>query len=212
MTAAGLKEITLPMLQLPEMGSTSQKSEKSPKIGKQLSFCGQILVQLLTDGYQRHPQQGALLLSAEHVKALGKLVSASASTDLERGFLQALRSEPVLALAGAVEVQAHCLAQCSHTSLATAAMLIQHSRTHLLQLELWCLSTATGKYLRNHMDSFLPLIHVYLQCRDLYGFSRPSAGKGTLSPARDAEATFPVQDLLALRAGHVHTTGKGDKT
>uniref|UniRef100_A0A8C3TVC2 URB1 ribosome biogenesis homolog n=1 Tax=Catharus ustulatus TaxID=91951 RepID=A0A8C3TVC2_CATUS len=177
MTAAQLKEITLTMLQLPEMSLTSQKSEKSPKIGKQLSFYGQILVQLLTDSYQRHPQQGELLLSAEHIKSLGKLMSASASKDLEQVFLQALHSEPVLALAVGVEVQAHCLAQCSHTSLAIVAMLIQHSRTHLLQFELWCLSSATGKYLRKHMESFLPLINVYLQCRDLYGFSRPATGK-----------------------------------
>ncbi|KAF4795038.1 Nucleolar pre-ribosomal-associated protein 1 [Turdus rufiventris] len=174
MTAAQLKEITLTMLQLPEMSLTSQKSEKSPKIGKQLSYYGQILVQLLTDSYQRHPQQGELLLCAEHIKALGKLMSASASKDLEQVFLQALQSEPVLALAVGVEVQAHCLAQCSHTSLAIVAMLIQHSRTHLLQFELWCLSSATGKCLRKHMESFLPLINVYLQCRDLYGFSRPA--------------------------------------
>ncbi|XP_056346462.1 nucleolar pre-ribosomal-associated protein 1 isoform X2 [Oenanthe melanoleuca] len=182
MTAAQLKDITLTMLQLPENRLTSQKSEKSPKIGKQLSFYGQILVQLLTDSYQRQPQQGELLLSAEHIKALGKLMSASARRDLERVFLQALQSEPVLALAVGVEVQAHCLAQCSHTSLAIVAMLIQHSRTHLLQFELWCLSSATGKYLRKHMESFLPLVHVYLQCRDLYGFSRPSAVVSAVTP------------------------------
>lgn len=182
MTAAQLKEITLTMLRLPEMSLTAQKLEKTPKKGKQLSFYGQILVQLLTDSYQRHPQQGELLLSAEHIKALGILMSASASKDLEEVFLQALHSEPVLALAVGVEVQAHCLAQRSRTSLAIVAMLIQHSRTHLLQFELWCLSSATGKYLRKHMESFLPLINVYLQCRDQYGFSRPSTGKGTAEP------------------------------
>ncbi|XP_068038864.1 nucleolar pre-ribosomal-associated protein 1 isoform X1 [Anomalospiza imberbis] len=174
MTAAQLKEITITMLQLPEMSLTDQKSEKSPKKGKQLNFYGQILLQLLTDSYQRHPQQGEFLLSTEHIKALGLLMSASASKDLEEVFLQSLQSEPVLALAVGVEVQAHCLAQCSHTSLAIVGVLIQHSRTHLLQFELWCLSSATGKYLRKHMASFLPLINVYLQCRDQYGFSRPS--------------------------------------
>ncbi|XP_068883251.1 nucleolar pre-ribosomal-associated protein 1 isoform X1 [Aphelocoma coerulescens] len=182
MTAAQLKEITLTMLRLPEMSLTAQKSEKSPKKGKQLSFYGQILVQLLTDSYQRHPQQGELLLSTEHIKALGILMSASASKDLEKVFLQALHSEPVLALAVGVEVQAHCLAQHSCTSLAIVAMLIQHSRTHLLQFELWCLSSATGKYLRKHMESFLPLINVYLQCRDQYGFSRPSAVVSAVTP------------------------------
>ncbi|XP_064263260.1 nucleolar pre-ribosomal-associated protein 1 [Passer domesticus] len=182
MTAAQLKEITLTMLQLPEMSLTDQKSEKSPKKGKQLNFYGQILVKLLTDSYQRHPQQGEFLLSTEHIKALGILMSATASKDLEEVFLQTLQSEPVLALAVGVEVQAHCLAQCSHTSLAIVAMLIQHSRTHLLQFELWCLSSATGKYLRKHMESFLPLINVYLQCRDQYGFSRPSTVVSAVTP------------------------------
>ncbi|XP_030921106.1 nucleolar pre-ribosomal-associated protein 1 [Geospiza fortis] len=175
MAAAQLKEITLTMLQLPEMSLTDQKSEKSPKKGKQLNFYGQVLVKLLTDSYQRHPQQGEFLLSTGHIKALGILMSASASKDLEEVFLQALQSEPVLALAVGVEVQAHCLAQCSHTSLAIVAVLIQHSRTHLLQFELWCLGSATGKYLRKHMESFLPLVNVYLQCRDQHGFSRPAA-------------------------------------
>ncbi|XP_071418630.1 nucleolar pre-ribosomal-associated protein 1 [Pithys albifrons albifrons] len=174
MSAAQLKDVTLTMLRLPEMILTSQKSEKSPKKGKQLSFYGQILVQLLTDSYQRQHQQGELLLSTEHVKALGLLISASASKDLEKVFLQALQNDPVLAHAVSVDVQFHCLAQRSCTSLAIVAMLIKHSRTHLLQFELWCLSSVTGKYLRKYMESFLPLINVYLQCRDQYDFTRPS--------------------------------------
>ncbi|NXB00486.1 NPA1P protein, partial [Cnemophilus loriae] len=207
MTAAQLKEITLAMLQLPEMSLTAQKSEKSPRKWKQLSFYGQILVQLLTDSYQRHPQQGELLLSTEHIKALGILMSASASKDLEKVFLQALQSEPVLALAVGVEVQVHCLAQCSHTSLAIVAMLIQHSRTHLLQFELWCLSSATGKYLRKHMESFLPLVNVYLQCRDQYGFSRPSTVVSAVTPVlRKAlwkELCAGIQDTGAAREATV---------
>ncbi|XP_050188089.1 nucleolar pre-ribosomal-associated protein 1 [Myiozetetes cayanensis] len=182
MSAAQLKDITLTMLRLPETSLTAQKSEKSPKKGKQLSFYGQILVQLLTDSYQRQPQQGELLLSTEHIKALGILMSASASKDLEKVFLQALQNEPVLAHAVSVEVQVHCLTQCSHTSLAIVAMLIKHSRTHLLQFELWCLSSATGKYLRKHMESFLPLINVYLQCRDQDDFTRPSTVVSAVTP------------------------------
>ncbi|NWS18019.1 NPA1P protein, partial [Pachyramphus minor] len=182
MSAAQLKDITLTMLRLPETSLTAQKSEKSPKKGKQLSFYGQILVQLLTDSYRRQPQQGELLLSTEHIKALGVLMSASASKNLEKVFLQALQNEPVLAHAVDVEVQVHCLTQCSHTSLAIVAMLMKHSRTHLLQFELWCLSSATGKYLRKHMESFLPLINEYLQCRDWYGFSRPSTVVSAVTP------------------------------
>ncbi|XP_027599978.2 nucleolar pre-ribosomal-associated protein 1 [Pipra filicauda] len=182
MSAAQLKDITLTMLRLPETSLTAQKSEKSPKKGKQLSFYGQILVQLLTDSYRRQPQQGELLLSTEHIRALGVLMSASGSKDLEKVFLQALQNEPVLAHAVGVEVQVHCLNQCSHTSLAIVAMLIKHSRTHLLQFELWCLSSATGKYLRKHMENFLPLINVYLQCRDQYDFTRPSTVVSAVTP------------------------------
>ncbi|XP_069727208.1 nucleolar pre-ribosomal-associated protein 1 [Phaenicophaeus curvirostris] len=174
MAAAQLKEITLTMLQLPEMSLIAQKSEKSPKKGKQLSFYGQILVQLLIEHYQRQPQQGELLLSTEHIKALGILMSVSASKDLEKVFLQALQSEPILAHAVSVEVHVHCLHQRSETSLAIVGMLMKHCRTHLLQFELWCLSSATGKYLRTNTESFLPLINMYLQCRDQYDFTRPS--------------------------------------
>ncbi|PKU39401.1 hypothetical protein llap_10298 [Limosa lapponica baueri] len=182
MSPAQLKEITLTMLRLPETSLTTQKSEKSPKKGKQLSLYGQILVQLLTESYQRQPQQGELLLSTEHIKALGILMSASASKDLEKVFLQALQSEPVLAHAVSVEVHVHCLNQRSETSLAIVGMLIKHCRTHLLQFELWCLSSATGKYLRKNMESFLPLINVYLQCRDQYDFTRPSAVASAVIP------------------------------
>ncbi|NXL64330.1 NPA1P protein, partial [Chordeiles acutipennis] len=182
MAAAPLKEITLTMLQLPEMSLTTQKSEKSPKKGKQLSFYGQILVQLLTESYRRQPQQGEILLSKEHVKALGILMSASASKDLEKVFLQALQSEPVLAHAVSVEVHVHCLNRRSETSLAIVGMLIKHCRTHLLQFELWCLSSAGGKYLRRNMESFLPLINVFLQCRDQYDFARPSAVAAAVIP------------------------------
>lgn len=182
MAAAQLKEITLTMLRLPEMSLTTQKSEKSPKKGKQLSFYGQILVQLLTESYQRQTQQGELLLSTEHIKALGILLTASASKDLEKVFLQALQSEPVLAHAVSIEVHVHCLNQMSETCLAIVGTLLKHCRTHLLQFELWCLSNATAKYLRKNVESFLPLFNVYLQCRDQYDFTRPSAGKATADP------------------------------
>ncbi|XP_040440850.1 nucleolar pre-ribosomal-associated protein 1 [Falco naumanni] len=181
MAAAQLKEITLTMLQLPETSLTTQKSEKSPKKGKQLSFYGQILVQLLAESYQMQPQR-ELLLSTEHIKALGILMSASASKELEKVFLQALQSEPVLAHAVSVEVHVHCLNQRSETSLAIVGMLIKHCRTHLLQFELWCLSSVTGKYLRKNMESFLPLINVYLQCRDHYDFTRPSSVVSGVKP------------------------------
>ncbi|XP_063202755.1 LOW QUALITY PROTEIN: nucleolar pre-ribosomal-associated protein 1 [Chroicocephalus ridibundus] len=203
MAAAQLKEITLTMLRLPETSLTTQKSEKSPKKGKQLSFYGQIVVQLLTESYQKQPQRGELLLSTDHIKALGILMSASVSKDLEKVFLQALQSEPVLAHAVSVEVHVHCLNQRSETSLAIVGMLIKHCRTHLLQFELWCLSSATGRYLRENMESFLPLIYVYLQCRDQFDFTRPSAvASGVIPVLRKAlwkELCGIFQDTEALQ-------------
>ncbi|XP_054247582.1 nucleolar pre-ribosomal-associated protein 1 [Indicator indicator] len=181
MAADELKEITLTMLRLPEMRLTTQKSEKSPNKGKELSLYGQILVQLLTESYRRQPQ-GELLLSTEHMKALGILMSASASKDLEKVFLQALQSEPVLAYTISVDVHVYCLNQRSETSLAIVGMLIKHCRTHLLQFELWCLSSAMGKYLKKNMDSFLPLLNLYLQCRDQYDFTRPAAVVSAVIP------------------------------
>ncbi|NXK50470.1 NPA1P protein, partial [Chauna torquata] len=182
MSADQLKEITLTMLQLPEMTLTTQKSERSPKKGKQLSLYGQILVQLLTESYQRQPQRGELLLSTEHIKALGILMSASVSKDLEKVFLHALQSEPVFAHTVSVEVHVHCLNQGSETSLAIAGMLIKHCRTHLLQFELWCLSCDTEKYLRKNMERYLPLIDVYLQCSNQYDFTRPSTVVSAVIP------------------------------
>uniref|UniRef100_A0A669R695 URB1 ribosome biogenesis homolog n=1 Tax=Phasianus colchicus TaxID=9054 RepID=A0A669R695_PHACC len=201
MSAAQLKDITLTMLRLPEMSLTTQKSEKSPKKGTQLSLYGQILVQLLKDSYQRLPQQGELLLSTEHIKALGILMSASASEDLEKVFLQALQSEPVFAHAVSVEVQVYCLNQGSETSLAIVSMLIKHCRTHLLQFELWCLSCSIEKCLRKNMERFLPLINVYLQCRDQYDFTRPSTVVSAVLPVlRKAlwkEISGVLQDIEA---------------
>ncbi|NXG57504.1 NPA1P protein, partial [Hemiprocne comata] len=208
MAAAQLKEITLTMLRLPEMSLTTQKSEKSPKKGKQLSFYGQILVQLLTESYQRQPQQGELLLSTENIKALGILMSASPSKDLEKVFLRALQSEPVLAHAVSVEVHVHCLNQRSKTSLAIVSMLIKHCRTHLLQFELWCLSSATGKYLRKNMESLLPLIDVYLQCRDQYDFTRPSAVVSAVIPVLRKALWKELCGVLQDTEGSHETTVK----
>ncbi|NWY01565.1 NPA1P protein, partial [Nothoprocta ornata] len=203
MAAAQLKEITLTMLQLPETSLTAQRSEKSPGKGKQLSFYGQLLVQLLTESYRRQPQRGELLLSTEHIKALGMLMAASASKDLDKVFLEALQREPVFTYAVDVEVQVHCLTQGSETALAIVAMLIKHCRTHLLQFELWCLHRATEKYLRKNLESFLPLLNVYLQYREQYDFTRPSTVvSGVIPVLRKALWKELSSAALAAEASH----------
>ncbi|XP_034626067.1 nucleolar pre-ribosomal-associated protein 1 [Trachemys scripta elegans] len=209
MDAAQLKEVTLTMLQLPEASLTTQKSENSPKKERNLSFYGKTLVQLLTESYQRQTIQGELLLSTEHIKGMGTLLSTSNSEDLEKVFLNALSREPLFAHAVGVDVHVYCLNHMTETSLAIVALLIQHCRTHLLQFELWCLNCATGKYLRKNMDIFLPLINVYLQSREQYDFTRPSKVSSAVVPvlkvalwkelSKKILDTEPSQELTAVK-------------
>uniref|UniRef100_A0A8C3XSH8 Nucleolar pre-ribosomal-associated protein 1 n=1 Tax=Chelydra serpentina TaxID=8475 RepID=A0A8C3XSH8_CHESE len=209
MDAAQLKEVTLTMLQLPEASLTTQKSDNSPKKEKHLSFYGKTLVQLLTESYQRQTVQGELLLSTEHIKGMGTLLSTSNSEDLEKVFLQALSREPLFAHAVGVDVHIYCLNHMTETSLAIVALLIRHCRTHLLQFELWCLNCATGKYLRKNMDIFLPLINIYLQSREQYDFTRPSKVSSAVVPvlrvalwkelSKKILDTEPSQELTAVK-------------
>ncbi|XP_050811957.1 nucleolar pre-ribosomal-associated protein 1 isoform X2 [Gopherus flavomarginatus] len=209
MDAAQLKEVTLTMLQLPAASLTTQKSENSPKKEKHLSFYGKTLVQLLTESYQRQTIQGELLLSTEHIKGMGTLLSTSNSEDLEKVFLHALSREPLFAHAVGVDVHVYCLNHMTETSLAIVALLIRHCRTHLLQFELWCLNCTTGKYLRKNMDIFLPLINVYLQSREQYDFTRPSKVSSAVVPvlrvalwkelSKKILDTEPSEELTAVK-------------
>uniref|UniRef100_A0A8C4VFM0 URB1 ribosome biosis homolog n=1 Tax=Gopherus evgoodei TaxID=1825980 RepID=A0A8C4VFM0_9SAUR len=209
MDAAQLKEVTLAMLQLPAASLTTQKSENSPKKEKHLSFYGKTLVQLLTESYQRQTIQGELLLSTEHIKGMGTLLSTSDSEDLEKVFLHALSREPLFAHAVGVDVHVYCLNHMTETSLAIVALLIRHCRTHLLQFELWCLNCKTGKYLRKNMDIFLPLINVYLQSREQYVFTRPSKVSSAVVPvlrvalwkelSKKILDTEPSEELTAVK-------------
>ncbi|XP_019379437.1 PREDICTED: nucleolar pre-ribosomal-associated protein 1 [Gavialis gangeticus] len=182
MDAAQLKEVVLTLLQLPEVILTTQTPENSPKKKKCLSLYGQMLVQLLTEGYQRQPLKEELLLSTEHIKGMGTLLPTSNNEELGKVLLQALEREPLLACAVGVDVSIYCLNHVTETSLAIVALLIRHCHTHLLQFELWCLNCATAKYLRKNMDTFLPLINVYLQCKEQCNFTRLSRVSSSVVP------------------------------
>nr|XP_006126118.2 nucleolar pre-ribosomal-associated protein 1 [Pelodiscus sinensis] len=206
MQVAQLKEVMLTMLQLPV---TTLTSENSSTREQHLSFYGKTLVQLLTESYQRQSIQGELLLSTEHIKGMGTLLSTSNSEDLEKVFLHTLEREPIFAQTVGVDVHVFCLNHMTETSLAIVALLIQHCRTHLLQFELWCLNCATGKYLRKNMDVFLPLINIYLQTREQYVFTRPSKVSSAVVPvlrwalwkelSKNILHTEASQDLSALK-------------
>uniref|UniRef100_A0A8C5PK70 URB1 ribosome biosis homolog n=1 Tax=Leptobrachium leishanense TaxID=445787 RepID=A0A8C5PK70_9ANUR len=165
-----LNNITLAVLKLPEELLVVSKDGE-----KQLSSYGKVMVQLLTDGQHRRQQQVDLASSVEHVRLVGHLLSTSASGEIVTVIYQALQGEPLFSHVLGGAVLTHCLDQMSETCLAVAALLIQHSRTHLLQFELWLSNPTNAKHLKKHLDVYLPLIGEYLKCRDDFTFTRPSA-------------------------------------
>ncbi|KAM4701657.1 nucleolar pre-ribosomal-associated protein 1 [Discoglossus pictus] len=168
-----LNKITLAILRLPEEQLIGAKTTNDPTSDTQLSFYGKVLVQLLMEGHQRKQHQTDLASSVEHVKGVGSLLSTSSGGELETVLYEALRKDPVFAHVVGVDTLTYCLNQKSQTCLSIAALLIQHSRTHLLHFELWC-NSAMEKKLRKNMDAYIPLINVYMNCRSHFQFTRPS--------------------------------------
>lgn len=182
-----LKEVTLAMLQLPEDCLTIDMSKNETTKEKRLSFYGEALVQLLTESNRRQPTKGEMVISTEHIKGLGILLTTSSSEDLAKVLLYALQTEPVFTHAVSVDVLMYCLGRMTETCLSVGALLVHHSRPHLFQFELWCLKTGQVKHLRKYMDAYLPLIDVYLQCKEQYIFSRPlQVSSAALEVLRDA--------------------------
>lgn len=181
MDSQQLEEITLAMLQISTPNLATKKSETSSGKKSCLSPYGETLVQLLTDSYQRGSLKGDFVLSREHIQGIGILLSTAATEELEKVFMHTIEKEPVFAQAVGVDIQIFCLNHATETSLSIAALLIQYSRTHLLQFELWCLKHGIRKYLRQNMGLFLPLINIYLQCQEQHHFTCPSKGNRELT-------------------------------
>ncbi|KAJ1119751.1 hypothetical protein NDU88_007936 [Pleurodeles waltl] len=182
-----LKDVTLAMLQLPEDCLTIERSKNETTKEKRLSFYGEALVQLLTESNRRQPTKREMVISTEHIKGLGILLSTSSSEELAKVLLYALQTEPVFTHAVSVDVLVYCLGQMTETCVSIGALLVHHSRTHLFQFELWCLKTGQVKHLRKYMDAYIPLIDVYLLCKDQYNFSRPlQVSSAVLEVLRDA--------------------------
>ncbi|XP_061483804.1 nucleolar pre-ribosomal-associated protein 1 isoform X3 [Rhineura floridana] len=195
-----LKEVTLAMLQLPKIKLATEASESVSEKKTCLSTYGETLMLLLTDSYQRRSLKEDLFLSREHIQGIGTLLSTAVTKELEKVFVHALQKEPVFAQAVGVDVQLSCLKHSTETSLAIVALLIQYSRTHLLQFELWCLKCGTGKFLKKNVGLFLPLINVYLDCREQHSFTRLSkVSSAVMSVLR--EALWPELLNVLLNTG-----------
>ncbi|KAM4795619.1 nucleolar pre-ribosomal-associated protein 1 [Rhinophrynus dorsalis] len=173
MDVAQLNDITLAILRLPEESLLVMKDQEEPSAEKQLSWYGKVLVQLLTEIHHRKSQQEDLASSVAHVKGVSSLLS-SAADELEAVLCEALQNQPALVHVVGLDILTHCLNQMTETCLSIAALLLEHSRTHLLQFELWCLSPGMKKHIRQNSEAYLPLISIYLKCRVHFQFTRPS--------------------------------------
>lgn len=176
MEGAQLREVTLALLSLPAAQLVVQRPAKSPGKQRHLNALGRTLVQLLTHGAQDQRPSGELLWAPGFVKGLGALLPTLAVDELDAVFLHTLQREPELAPVVGVPVLDYCLARRTQAALGTAALLVQLSSTHLLRFELWCGQPGSSLCLQEGLDDFLPLVHVYLQCRMQGPFTRPVGG------------------------------------
>ncbi|XP_046504084.1 nucleolar pre-ribosomal-associated protein 1-like [Equus quagga] len=182
MEDAQLREVILALLTLPEAHLVAHQPMKSPRKERRLNILGNTLVQLLTSGRQDQLLSGELLWASEYVKGLGALLPTLAVDELDAVFLHTLQREPVLAPVVGVHLLDYCLARRTQASLSIAALLLEQSCTHLLRFELWCWQAGTGHCLREGLDDFLPLVHVYLQCRTQGHFTRPAGVSSAVIP------------------------------
>lgn len=193
MEGAQLREVTLALLSLPESQLLAQRPSKSPGKERHLNALGKMLVQLLAHSPQGQLQSSELLWASEFVKGLGALLPTLAVDELDAVFLHTLQREPVLAPVVGVDLLDYCLARRTQAALGTAALLVRLSPTHLLRFELWCGRPGTGLCLQEGLEDFLPVVHVYLQCRTQGCFTRPAEGTGA--------GDFGRPEMLSRRVG-----------
>ncbi|KAM4047236.1 nucleolar pre-ribosomal-associated protein 1 isoform 2-T2 [Anomaloglossus baeobatrachus] len=164
-----VNEMTVALLKLPEeflLGVNEDSSDQT------LTIYGSILVQLLNDSHRRKQCQEDMTFSVEHTRGVGHLLSSSAGSDLEMVLVDALQREPALAHVVEVGTLTHCLGEMTTSSLAVAGLLVEHSRTHRLQFELWCLNPGREKVLRKEMLTCLTFINAYLKTMGRFQFTQ----------------------------------------
>ncbi|XP_018420504.1 PREDICTED: nucleolar pre-ribosomal-associated protein 1 [Nanorana parkeri] len=158
----GTAQLIIAMLKLPE---EFLLVDSAKPMHQQLSVYGKVLVELLNDSHQRKQCQEDLAFWVEQVRGVGRLLLSSAGTDLEPLVSDALQKVPAFAHVVGVNVLTHCLDKGTPDSLSVAALLVQCSRTHQLQFELWCLKPGMVKLLRKNVKTFVPIVNIYLKTR-----------------------------------------------
>ncbi|XP_051006192.1 nucleolar pre-ribosomal-associated protein 1 [Acomys russatus] len=180
MESVQIREVTLALLGLPEAHLLTRRATQSPGEERQLSSLGKTLVQLLANSHQL--QSSEFFWCAEYVRGLGALLPILAEHELDAVFLQTLQREPVLASVVPADLLEYCLVRRTEATLGIASLLLQHSSTHLLKFELWCGQPGVGLSLQEHLDDFLPLVHMYLQHWTQGYFMRPAAVSSAVTP------------------------------
>ncbi|XP_007939478.1 nucleolar pre-ribosomal-associated protein 1 [Orycteropus afer afer] len=182
MEGTQLREVTQALLGLPEACLVTQWPTKSPEQGRHLNILGRTLVQLLTSSPQDQLPSGELLWTSEYVRSLGVLLPTLAMEELDRVFFQTLQRDPELASVVGVSLLDYCLARQTPATLHIVTLLLQQSCTHLLRFELWCLQAGSRLILQEDLSAFLPLIHMYLQCRSRGHFTRLARVSSAVTP------------------------------
>ncbi|XP_042543241.1 nucleolar pre-ribosomal-associated protein 1 [Dipodomys spectabilis] len=196
MEGAQLREVILALLGLPEAHLLAQPPPKAPGKERHLSTLGKTLVKLLACSPQDQLQNSELFWSAEYVRGLGALLPTLAVNELDSAFLHTLQRNPMLAPVVAADLLDYCVARRTRVALDIASLLLQQSTTHLLRFELWCGQAGVGRSLREDMDGFLPLIHVYLQHRTQGPFARPLGVPSDTIPILRKALWGQLQDRL----------------
>uniref|UniRef100_A0A8C0XP58 Nucleolar pre-ribosomal-associated protein 1 n=1 Tax=Castor canadensis TaxID=51338 RepID=A0A8C0XP58_CASCN len=201
MEGAQLREITLALLGLPEVYLLTQRPPEFPGKERHLSTLGKTLVQLLASSPQDQLHSGELFWSSEYVRGLGALLPVLSVDELDTTFLHTLQRDPVLAPVVATDLLDYCLIRRTRATLDIAGLLLQQSCTHLLRFELWCGQASAGLSLREDLDDFLPLVHVYLQHRTQGPFTRPAKVSSAVIPVLRKALWRQLQDQLLSTDG-----------
>ncbi|TWW76931.1 nucleolar pre-ribosomal-associated protein 1 [Takifugu flavidus] len=165
-----LNEVVSKLLLLPQQSLILPMSKATQA---ELSVYGHAAVQILTQSKANSSLDRSIFLSQAHLHGLGTLFLSCSSPTLEAFLLQTLSDEPGSAKLITTDVLLHCFQYPSHNTLAIGSLLLQNCSTHLLCFEMWCLEPSNMEKLLDNMETFLPLIVVYLQMASKEDPARP---------------------------------------
>lgn len=168
-----LNEVVSKLLLLPQQSLILPRSRATQA---ELSVYGHATVQILTQSKANSSLDRSIFLSQAHLHGLGTLFLSCSSPTLEAFLLQTLSDEPGSAKLITTDVLLHCFQYPSHNTLAIGSLLLQNCSTHLLCFEMWCLEPSNMEKLLDNMETFLPLIVVYLQMASKEDPARPKDG------------------------------------